>query len=64
MSDEQWKFFGKTEFQPYQTTYLTAARFGDILHLLCGPYWGCATRKGPLFSPISTAKGLFLARFL
>ena len=32
-------------------------------HLLCGPYWGYAARKGPFLSPISVAKGLFWLDF-
>ena len=31
--------------------------------LSCGPYLGCAARKGPFLSPISVAKSLFLARY-
>ena len=31
-------------------------------HLLCGPYWGCATPKGHFLSPDSLAKGMFLAK--
>ena len=32
-----------------------------LTDLLCGPYWGCAARKGPFLNPISVAKGLILA---
>ena len=60
-----WQLVTWTIIPPQKYLLLTLCVYDAVIggHLFCGPYWGCAARKGPFFSPISVANGLFLTRF-